>query len=134
MQGKVATNHRCPHTPKKKPVGEAKAGSIPTTVAAEEASLWSGSGKRLPGVSTNCRNFEGPPKKGPYLLQCSRSGSVEQEGGGRGLGLKEHVGRVSGAERDFKEKEQEKAERVGWGDVSYLPNICVREKFERLRG
>lgn len=38
---------------------------------------------------------------------------MEQEGG-RG-GLKEHVGRVSGAERDFKEKEQEKAERVGWG-------------------
>lgn len=54
-------------------------------------------------------------------------------GGEGGLGLKEHVGRVSGAERDCKEKEQEKAERVGWGHVSYLPNICVREKFERLR-
>lgn len=85
MQDKTATNHRCPHTPKEKPVGEAEAGSISTMVAGEEASLWAGSGKRLPGVSTNCRNFEGPPKRGPYLLQCSRSGSMEQEGGG-GLG------------------------------------------------
>lgn len=42
--------------------------------------------EKVPGVSANCRDSEGPPKRGPYLLQCSRSGSVEQEAGGEGEG------------------------------------------------
>lgn len=84
-QHKVATNHHGPRTPKsllEKP--RPRPGLFPPQRLERKLLYGLAAGKGCLGSPRTAGIFEGPPKRGPYLLQCSRSGSMEQGWGGGG--------------------------------------------------